>query len=108
HVAMASMSSKVNKNASLDVFGNYSYYKADLDAALFTDERDYTVKTKNAQAGIGYRLDQKKGALHIRYSFNYVERRYLDDSTYKSSPYVDYTVATYIGRTHYAEIYHSL
>jgi hypothetical protein len=36
-----------------------------------------------------------------------VERDYLDDSSYKSSPFVDFWKSTYIGRTHYAELYNT-
>jgi vitamin B12 transporter len=85
--------------------GSYSKYKTDLDAAAFTDERDYTVENNNKQAGAGIVYTHNKGSIHFNYSFNRSERSYLDDSSYKSSPYIDYSRSNYTGRTHYAELY---
>ena len=98
----------VGKRIKLNFSGIYSNYKTDLDASAFTDERDYTVKNINQQLGTGFVFTHKRGALHINYNFNRAERSYLDDSSYKSSPYVDYSKSSYTGQTHYAEIYSAL
>ena len=87
--------------------GAYSFYKTDLDNSAYTDEKDYTVKNKNVQLGTGFSCDHKNSSFRFNYQFNYVSRYYIDDSTYKSSPYVDYSDSRYIGRTHFAEIYNN-
>ena len=96
---------KFSEKLNASFSGQYNYYKTDLDAAAFTDEKDYTVKNKNLQAGSGLIYNHSNGELHFNYLFNYVSRDYLDDSTYKSNPYVDYSKSKYVGRTHYAELY---
>lgn len=89
------------------VFGTMSTYKADLDAAAYIEEKDFTVTNTNAQAGVGAVYTHEKGALHFNYAFNYIERDYFDDSTYRSSPFTDWSRGHFMGRTHYAELYNS-
>ncbi len=98
----------IAKKIRTNFSGAYNYYKTDLDAAAFTDEKDYTVKNKNKQAGAGIAYQFRKGAVLLNYNFNRTERNYLDDSIHKSSPYVDYSKASYVGRTHFAELYGKL
>lgn len=98
---------QLGKRWQASVMGRLNYYKADLDAAAFTDERDYTVKNTQGQLGTGLTFTHARGQLHINYNFNYVERAYKDDSTYKSNPYVDFSKSNYIGRTHFAEVYNN-
>lgn len=89
------------------VMSRLGYYKADLDAEAFVDEKDYTVKNTQGQLGTGFTYTHLRGKLQFNYNFNYVERNYLNDSSYKSSPYVDYSTSNYIGRTHFAEVYNN-
>jgi vitamin B12 transporter len=107
HVADARLGFKITGKWRADIYGSYSYYRTDLDAAAFTDEKDYHVKNDNVRFGAGLKYDHNKGILRFNYSFNYVARDYLDDSTYKSSPFVDFWRSAYIGRTHYAEVYNN-
>ena len=107
HVADARLGFKIGKKWRADVYGSYSYYKTDLDAAAFIDEKDYNVKNDNVRIGTGLTYKHNKGSLRINYNFNYVERDYLDDSTFKSSPYLDFWASNLIGRTHYAEVYNN-
>jgi len=96
---------RAGKKIKINLSGLYSYYKTDLDASAFTDEKDYTVTTDNKQFGTGLVYTHNKGAVHFNYTYNRSERDYLDDSSYKSSPYVDYSKSNYIGRTHFVEVY---
>ncbi|MBD0374483.1 MAG: TonB-dependent receptor [Flavisolibacter sp.] len=90
---------------SLSLFGNYSYYKAGIDAAAFTDDKDFITKNKNYQVGTGITWKQKNGSLQFNYHYNYVNRFYLDDSTDKSNVFAYYFNSMYIGRTHFTELY---
>lgn len=96
---------KAGKRIKINLSGIYSNYKTDLDASAFTDERDYTAKNNNKQAGAGVVYTFNKGTIHANYNYNRAERNYLDDSLYKSSPYVTYSKSNYVGRIHYAELY---
>jgi vitamin B12 transporter len=105
YAANGNMLFKLSKKIQMKLFSNYSEYKTALDASAFTDEKDYSVTTKNFQTGTGFIYNRSNGSLHFNYAFNYVSRDYLDDSSYRSSPYVDFSRSSYIGRTHYAELY---
>lgn len=86
------------------IFSNYSHYNADIDAAAFTNDNDFTARNRNVQIGSGLIWKHGKGTLHINYHFNYVDRFYLDDSTDRPS-FSYYSVSNYIGRSHFAEVY---
>ena len=105
HVVSGSTEWMPGRKIKVKLFGTYGYYKTDLDASAFTDEKDYTVKNNNGQLGASLQYLHTNGTMKFNYFFNYVSRDYLDDSTYRSSPFVDFSQATYIGRTHFAEWY---
>jgi vitamin B12 transporter len=107
HVVTARVGVKLGKNVQLNGFSTYSQYSTDLDASAFTDEKDYSVKNDNVQGGGGLVVNHGKGALHLNYNFNYVERDYFDDSVFKASPFTDWSKGRYIGRSHYAEVYNN-
>lgn len=93
------------KNLKINLTGTYNNYFADLDAAAFTDEKDYTVKTDNKQLGASAVYTLRKATIHLNYNFNHVIRRYNDDSLYQSSPYSKFARSSYTGRTNFAELY---
>ncbi|MEO7983697.1 MAG: TonB-dependent receptor [Bacteroidota bacterium] len=105
HVASGRFGFRAGKRISIVLSGMYSNYKTDLDASAFTDEKDFTGKNNNKQVGAGIVYTFNKGALHLNYSYNRAERNYLDDSLFKSSPFVTYSQNNFIGRTYYAELY---
>ena len=96
---------RAGKKIKATLSGTYSNYKTELDAAAFTDERDYTATNNNKQVGAAIVYTHKKGTIHLNYNYNRAERSYLDDSSHKSSPYLTYAKSNYIGRTQYAEVY---
>ncbi len=108
HASQLQLGYQLSDKWRLQAMGRYNSYRADLDASGFTDERDYIVRNKQAQGGMGLVYQHEKGSLQVNYNFNYVERRYTDDSSYKSNPYVDFSRSGYIGRTHFAEAYHTM
>ena len=93
------------KNLQISLTGTYNNSFADLDAAAFTDEKDYTVKNDNKQLGASAVYTLKKTTIHLNYNFNHVIRRYNDDSLYQSSPYSKFARSSYTGRIHFAELY---
>lgn len=105
HAVNTGLNFKLSRKVQARFFGNYSYYRTDLDAAAYTDEKDFDVKNDNIQTGLGLVYTHLKGALQFNYVFNYVNRDYWDDSIFKSSPYVDYSKSQYIGRTHFVELF---
>ena len=96
---------KTGAYSKLLVNGLYSRYKTALDASAFTDEKDFIADNTNQLSGIGWQLKKENTLLQLNYQFNQVERDYLDDSSYRSSPFVSYTKSNYKGTTHFAEAY---
>jgi vitamin B12 transporter len=105
HSVNGKLGIRINPNLQATLLSSYDYYKTDLDAAAFTDEKDYTVKNMNLREAIGFIYTRDKSVLHVNYHFNYVQRDYLDDSMFQSSPFTKFSEARYIGRTHYVEAF---
>ena len=85
----------------------FSRYKTALDAAAFVDEKDFVTDNTNQLTGIGWRIKKENTLWQINYQYNQVVRDYLDDSSYRSSPFVSFTKSNYKGITHFAELYTS-
>lgn len=105
HALSSNIYFNLDKKNVLKFFGSYNYYKAAVDASAFTDEKDFTAKNNNVQAGFGFINKHGKGSLHVNYAYSYVKRNYLNDSAYKSSPFVAYSKSDYEGISHFAELY---
>jgi vitamin B12 transporter len=105
HALTGSYQFDINAKLQWNLFGQYGNYKTDLDASGFNDEKDYTVKNYHLQTGAGLLYKITDGDVRVNYRYHFVRRDYEDDSTFKSSPWVDYSKSRYDGRTHYAEAY---
>jgi vitamin B12 transporter len=95
------------EQVKVNLFGNYNTYKAGIDAAAFTDDKDFTAINKNAQLGGSITYNYKLGSWHTNYSYNKVRREYADDSLDKPNPFGIYSRSNYIGTTNYVETYAS-
>lgn len=96
---------KTGAHSRLTLNNLYSRYKTSLDAAAFVDEKDFTADNTNKLSGIGWQLKKENTILQLNYQYNEVERAYLDDSSYRSSSFVNFVKSNYTGITHFAEIY---
>jgi len=93
-----------NKRLAFRVFSLYNFYKADIDAGAFTDDKDFTINNKNLEAGAELKYNFRKNKIRFHYEYNLVHRSYLDDSTDVPS-FSIYQDGNYKGYSHYAEIY---
>ena len=107
HLISANIGFKLSPKLALSFNGKLSHYKAELDASAFTDDRDFTVKNKNQQAGMGLSYTYRNGETRFNYHFNRADRRYADDSLHRGNAFAYYTNSHYIGKTHYAELYNN-
>ncbi|MBM3432371.1 MAG: TonB-dependent receptor [Bacteroidetes bacterium] len=105
HVLNSQFQFQLAPGWELQLQHRYSRYQVDLDAAGFTDERDYTSDNYNSQYGIGLSRRHRFGQIRLNYLFNRARRDYLDDSMYKSSPWIDRIESRYVGNTHFIEGY---
>lgn len=88
----------------LTTFIQHSRYKADIDAAVFTDDKDYTIRNSNLASGFGAGF--KKGIISItaNYQYNELSRKYRNDSA-DVPGFNKFESNIYGGRTQYAELY---
>lgn len=92
------------KNISWNSFLQYSRYSADIDGAAYRDDKDFSIRNKNWQAGTTLNWKLSNGQLNFFYNYNKTDRLYTDDSLDRSS-FAYYSTNTYTGRTHFAEIF---
>ncbi len=108
HALNSQIGIAINNKFKVVLTGMYNRYKTDLDAAGFLDEKDFTATNTNKIAGTAFIYSYKKGNLHLKYNYNETERIYINDSSYKSSPYVDYSKGSYKGKTDHLEAYFNI
>lgn len=101
HNVTGSWQYTLGRRLKANLFGQYTWYKTDIDGTAFSDDKDFTVTTDNLSAGGGLGYELPGGNIQFNYRYNDVSRLYLDDSLDKSS----YVRADYQGRTHYLELY---
>ena len=104
YILQGSIGLKLTDRIVWNISGNYNRYKADVDAAAFTDDKDFFIRNKNVQLNSGLQWKHKKGEVHFNYQYNYINRFYLDDSIDRGS-FTYYSRSTYIGRTHFTELF---
>lgn len=96
---------KTGVHSRLQLNNLYSRYTTSLDAAAFVDEKDFVADNTNKLSGIGWQLKKENTVFQLNYQYNEVRRAYLDDSSYRSSSFVNFVKSSYTGITHFAEMY---
>jgi vitamin B12 transporter len=107
NVVSAAVQYQVIPSLLVKTFLQYSRYKADIDAGVFADENDYTIKNSNLSSGLG--VNFKKGIVNIsgNYQYGELKRKYLNDSL-DHPGFTLYEDNKYNGRTQYAELFSSI
>ncbi len=91
----------------LDVqpFFRYNQIDAAIDQGAFMDELDFTYRQKSWQAGVRSQLKTAKIALTWLYSYNHIDRTYIDDSIKSRNGYDTWSKGTYKGGEHFADAF---
>ena len=89
----------------LQPFFRYGKIKGDIDQGAFTDELDYTYTQKSWQAGIRNEIGLGKSKLYLLYSYNSIERVYIDDSSKSRNGFDTYSKGQYEGSEHFLDAY---
>ncbi len=99
----------VAKNWKLRLFGQYAKYKADIDDASFTDDKNNTIENKNIQGGISSLYEFSKGSFTVNFNLNNIERKQDDLKNVPIDPF-DYDPynGLYKGKSIFAEVYTNL
>lgn len=98
----------LTKKLTAKITGQYTKYIADVDAAAFADDKDFTVDNKNALAGLGITYTLGKSKIFANYNYNYTRRLYVDDSLQRGGGFSYYSKGNYQGRSHFAEVYSTI
>lgn len=102
-VANAQVQWQATEHLSFKTFAMYSRYKADIDAGVFADEKDYIINNCGFTAGAGFTFKKDFVTLTGNYQYNETKRIYYNDSVYKTSTIFEDN--TYYGKTQFAEIF---
>ncbi len=103
----ATLQYAATKNLSFKTFIQHSNYKADIDAGIFADDKDYTIHNKNLSAGFGFQYKNDAVTVTGNYQYNQLQRNYLNDSGFVAG-FSKYEKNKYNGRTQFAEFYASI
>ena len=102
--ADASVKYELLPSLSVRSFVQYTDYRADIDAGIFADDRDYRIHNTTFSTGAGANF--KKGIVNITANYQYreLDRKYLNDSLHHPG-FTKFERNNYWGRTQYAELY---
>lgn len=105
NIVSAAVQYQIIPSLLVKTFVMHSQYKADIDAGVFADEKDYRIRNSNLSSGAG--LNFKKGIVNITANYQYGEltRRYTNDSLFVRPFGTKYESNKYGGRTQYAELF---
>jgi vitamin B12 transporter len=107
HGVLANLGFKINDHWKITPFLRYNTYNGKMDAGAYTDDKDYTYTSKSLQTGVRSELTLGKNRFTLNYSYNTINRNYLNDSGYVP-PFSDkYLSAGYKGTDHFAELIYS-
>jgi vitamin B12 transporter len=91
-------------SVSLKAFAQYSGTRTDLDAAAFSDEKDYWFKNKALITGSGLQFNKGNVRLTANYQYSVNRRNYLNDSA-DAPGFTKFSKDRYIGKSHFIDIY---
>ena len=103
NVANAQLNYQASKALSFKTYALYSNYKADIDAGVFTDDKDYTIHNKSFLGGAGFTYKKSIFSITGNYQYSETKRRFLNDSLDKASTVFEDN--RYGSKTQLAELY---
>ncbi|MBC7867106.1 MAG: TonB-dependent receptor [Gloeobacteraceae cyanobacterium ES-bin-316] len=109
NVISAALQYQALPSLQIKSFVMHSQYKADIDAGVFAEEKDYGIRNSSLLSGAG--LNFKKGIVNItaNYQYGQLSRRYLNDSFFVPTPFsTKFESNQYGGRTQYGELFGNL
>jgi vitamin B12 transporter len=108
NVINAGLQYQIAPSLLIKTFIQHSQYKADIDAGVFADEKDYRINNSNLSSGGG--INFKKGIVNISANYQYGElnRDYRNDSLFVREFGTIFESNKYGARTQYAELYGSV
>jgi vitamin B12 transporter len=106
-VASASLQYQLSSDFSLKTFIQNSRYKTDIDASIFTDEKDFTSKNRSLITGAGFNYRKNKVSVTGNYQYTENKRNFFNDSSDVPS-FSKFSTNDYFGQTQFVELYSSI
>ena len=104
HSFLASVQYQLNPHWQLNSFLQQSKYAAGIDAGIFSDDRDYSIRNSGLQTGGNIRFTKNRLQLVGSYQYGAVKRSYLNDSLHQTG-FTKYEDNQYRSRTQFTELY---
>jgi vitamin B12 transporter len=101
----AGLGLQAGKNIRIQPYVRFTKINGDLDQGAFVDELDYTYNQKSLQAGVRNEFSFGKTKLNLLYSFNSINREYIDDSIKSRNGFDLYSKGVYKGHEHFADAF---
>ncbi len=100
----ANLGYKISDRFSAAYMGMFSKYKADGDAGAFTDDRDYTINSRNLINTLKLNYKGAKTAITLSQSIISSQREYSDDSIHIGG-YAKWSHGLYDGRSYITDLF---
>jgi vitamin B12 transporter len=101
----AGLGLQAGNNIRIQPYVRFTKINGDLDQGAFVDELDYTYNQKSLQAGIRNEFSFGKTKLNLLYSFNSINREYIDDSILSRNGFDTYSRGVYKGHEHFVDAF---
>ncbi|HET9055828.1 MAG TPA: TonB-dependent receptor [Chitinophagaceae bacterium] len=105
HSFIAGVGLHPDKNIGIQPYVRYAKINGDLDKGSFTDELDFTYSQKSFQTGIKTEFNFGKTKLNLLYSYNSINREYIDDSIKSRNGFDIYSKGKYSGYEHFTDVF---
>jgi vitamin B12 transporter len=89
---------------SLRTFIHHSRYRAAIDAGVFRDDKDFTLRNHEWSGGGGFDFKKGKVSFAGHYRYGHIKRNYLDDSLHAPG-FVKFASDRYNAISHVADVY---
>ena len=99
------MQYKLTPQLTIKNYYRKSYYKTNIDAGAFTDEKDNTSSNKNFVSGIGLDFKNDKSSFNFNYQYSENTVNFKNDSVQIISPYSYFSKDDYSSKFQFAEFY---
>lgn len=106
-VLNAAIRYQLNASLQLRTFIMYSRYKNDVDASIFTDEKDFSIKNKSTTAGAGFAYRKNNVSITGNYQYSEIYRNYRNDSV-DVPGFSKFSTDDYYGRNQFIELYSNI
>lgn len=104
NVASAMLQYQISPDLSVKSYIQQGYYKNDIDAGIFNDEKDFITKNKNLMAGAGFQYNKPNVSITGNYQYSDIVRNYFNDSA-DIAGFTKYATDDYFGKNQFIELF---